>query len=277
VEVRSVLAQVVAQVGGWEPERVLNLVRVRAQAVALAVGLEWVRQDQEWGDRVCDRVCDQAFRSLLVRRLAQRIRWELRLDWVLTRVQLQECDTTIGYVINTAAIPLLAFTNHWESAAVLLIAERAGRAVRSPPRDVLLSHAASQVGGGFGFGLHEALDQIGAVAGPLAVAGMLAWQQNYQRSFAILVIPALVELGVLLVIQRRYPNPQEFEADRTTTLPRHFWIYWAGVMLVGFGFADFPLIAFHWQNTNLIAATTIPLFYAVAMAMDAIAALLLGR
>jgi len=219
----------------------------------------------------------------LVAGAGELIGYALRLvtGYLSDRTQQYWGITTLGYVINTLAIPLLALTGRWETAAALLIAERAGRAVRSPPRDVLLSHAATQVGGGFGFGLHEALDQIGAVAGPLAVAGVLAWQQSYQQSFAILLIPALIGLGILLVTQRRYPNPHEFEAKTIeltgTNLPRRFWIYLAGVMLIAFGFADFPLIAFHWQNTGLTQTTNIPLFYAVAMATDAIAALILGR
>ncbi|MBD3883694.1 MFS transporter [Phormidium tenue FACHB-886] len=189
--------------------------------------------------------------------------------------------TTLGYVINTAAIPLLAFTGRWETAAALLLAERTGKAIRTPPRDVLLSHAALRVGGGFGFGLHEALDQIGAVSGPLAVAAILAWQQRYQPGFAVLVIPAVLGLIVLLIIQRIYPNPREFEAKTLQLsgegLPPQFWVYLAGVMFVALGYADFPLIAFHFQATALTQTNTIPLFYAVAMAVDAIAALILGR
>jgi MFS family permease len=189
--------------------------------------------------------------------------------------------TTLGYIINTAAIPLLAFTGRWETAAVLLLAERTGKAIRTPPRDVLLSHAAMRVGGGFGFGLHEALDQIGAVSGPLAVAAVLAWQQRYQPGFAVLVVPSVLGLIVLLIVQKMYPNPREFETKTLELsgegLPRQFWVYLVGVMLVGCGYADFPLIAFHFQTTNLSDNTTIPLFYAIAMAVDAIAALILGR
>ncbi|MEB3213829.1 MAG: MFS transporter [Leptolyngbyaceae bacterium] len=189
---------------------------------------------------------------------------------------------TLGYIINTGAIPLLALTGRWETAAALLVAERAGRAVRSPPRDVLLSHAASRVGSGFGFGLHEALDQIGAVSGPLVVAGILAWRsQAYNTSFAVLVVPAVVGLLILLWMQRRYPNPREFEMTPQTLssqgIPRLFWIYLAGVALLALGYADFPLIAFHFQQTEVMAVSDIPIFYAVAMAADAIAALILGR
>jgi MFS family permease len=189
--------------------------------------------------------------------------------------------TTLGYIINTGAIPLLAFTDRWETAAALLVLERAGRAVRSPPRDVLLSHAASQIGSGFGFGLHEALDQIGAVSGPLAVAAILAWKQSYSPGFAILIVPALVGLGVLLWMQRQYPNPQEFEPRShefsSTGIPRRFWIFLVGAAFLAIGYADFPLIAFHFQQTKLMPSSVIPIFYAVAMATDAIAALILGR
>jgi MFS family permease len=190
--------------------------------------------------------------------------------------------TTLGYIINTGAIPLLAFTNRWETAAALLVLERAGRAVRSPPRDVLLSHAASQVGSGFGFGLHEALDQIGAVSGPLAVAAVLAWkEQAYSTGFAILIVPAVVGLLILLWMQRQYPNPQEFEPKshefNSTGIPRRFWIFLIGAAFLAIGYADFPLIAFHFQQTGLLSSSMIPMFYAVAMATDAIAALVLGR
>ncbi len=190
--------------------------------------------------------------------------------------------TTLGYCINTAVVPLLALTTAWPAAAGLMIAERTGKAVRTPPRDVLLSHGAMQIGRGFGFGLHEAMDQIGAVGGPLMVAAMLTWQSGYRGGFAVLVIPAVLGLLVLLATQRIYPNPRDFEpptlADlHTEGLPRRFWIYLGAIALVAAGYADFPLIAFHLQRTGVESASQIPLLYALAMGVDAIAALLFGR
>jgi predicted MFS family arabinose efflux permease len=188
--------------------------------------------------------------------------------------------TTLGYAINTAVVPLLALTHTWPAAASLMIAERTGKAIRTPPRDVLLSHGAMRVGSGFGFGLHEAMDQIGAVAGPLLVAAMLSWQLGYRGGFAILVIPAVLGMTVLLVIQRIYPNPREFEpqvADlEAAGLPRLFWLYLGAIALIAAGFADFPLIAFHLQQTG-VESTPIALLYALAMGVDAIAALIFGR
>lgn len=161
-----------------------------------------------------------------------------------------------------------------------MIAERTGKAIRTPARDVLLSHAAIKVGTGFGFGIHEALDQIGATLGPLVVAAMLYFQQGYQGGFAILAVPAFLGLIVLLVLQRFYPSPRDFETltleMKGEGLPRVFWIYLAAVALVGAGYADFPLIAYHFHK-NSISDSVIPLLYALAMGIDAIAALIFGR
>ncbi|KAB8314321.1 MFS transporter [Tolypothrix campylonemoides VB511288] len=189
--------------------------------------------------------------------------------------------TTIGYALNTAVVPLLALAGSWQVAAGLMIAERTGKAIRTPPRDVLLSHAALRLGGGFGFGLHEALDQIGAVMGPLAVAAVVYFQGGYRGGFAILLIPAIVGLIVLLIGQKIYPNPRDFEPETITLtekgLPRKFWIYLGAVALISAGYADFPLIAYHFQTRAIAVGNTIPLLYALAMGVDAIAALVFGR
>ncbi len=189
--------------------------------------------------------------------------------------------TTLGYALNTAVVPLMALAGRWEVLASLMIAERMGKAIRTPPRDVLLSHAAIQVGKGLGFGLHEAMDQIGAVAGPLMVTTVLAIWGSYPRSFAILLIPAALGLVVLLIGQRLYPNPRAFEPTTQDLhregLPRHFWLYLGAVAFIAAGFVDFPLIAFHLQQQASVSQPTqIPLLYALAMGVDAIAALIFG-
>lgn len=218
----------------------------------------------------------------LVAGLGELIGYGLRLatGYLSDRTRQYWGITTLGYCVNTAVVPLLALTGSWQSAAGLMIAERTGKAIRTPPRDVLLSHAALRLGGGLGFGLHEAMDQVGAVAGPLAVAMMLAWQQGYQGGFAILAIPAFLGLGVLLVTQRLYPNPREFEATTLTLqgegLPRRFWVYLAAVACIAAGYADFPLIAFHLQKEAITTPNFIPVLYALAMGVDAVAALLFG-
>jgi len=115
--------------------------------------------------------------------------------------------TIIGYAVNLLAVPLLALAGSWEIAAVLLITERLGKAIRTPARDVMLSHATSQVGSGWGFGFHEAMDQVGAILGPLMVASILYIKGSYQMSFAFLLIPAILALAVLTLSRFLYPHP----------------------------------------------------------------------
>ena len=219
----------------------------------------------------------------LIAGLGELIGYGLRLvtGYLSDRTKQYWRLTTLGYIINTAVVPLLAFAGTWQIAAGLMIAERTGKAIRTPPRDVLLSSAAMRVGKGFGFGLHEAMDQIGAVLGPVAVAVMLMVFGTYSAGFAVLAVPAVLGLGVLMVGQRLYPNPQEFEPKGLNLegegLPRIFWVYLTAVGLIGAGFADFPLIAFHLQQTGIGNTSQIALIYALAMGIDAIAALVFGR
>jgi len=189
--------------------------------------------------------------------------------------------TIAGYAINVLAVPLIALADRWEIAAALIVAERAGRGIRSPARDAMLSHAANQTGLGWGFGLHEALDQIGAVLGPLIVSAVLYFKGGYQAGFAMLAIPALLSIAVLLAAWRFYPRPRELDLAppklAPERLPRLFWLYVAGAAFVGAGFVDFPLIAYHFEKASIVGAPWIPVLFAVAMATDALAALVLGR
>lgn len=189
--------------------------------------------------------------------------------------------TFFGYFLNLLAVPALALTGRWEIAALLMIIERIGKATRNPARDAMLSHASSEIGQGRGFGFHEAMDQTGAVVGPLIVAGVLAWKSDYKLGFAVLLIPALLALATLTLARFQYPHPSDLEAAPsaldTHALPRIFWVYVLGAGLIAAGYADFPLIAYHFQKTSLLAAHTIPIYFAVAMGLDALAALIFGQ
>jgi len=189
--------------------------------------------------------------------------------------------TLAGYVLNMLAVPLLALAGTWQFASLLIIAERTGKAVRNPPRDVMLSHATSRIGRGFGFGLHEALDSLGATLGPLVVAVVLAVNGDYRTAFAALLVSAVVAIVVLIAARINFPTPRQFEPEKVVVgdarFPRAYWLYLGGVALVAAGFADFPLIAYHFQNAAVVSAEWIPLLYAIAMATSAVAAFLFGR
>ena len=189
--------------------------------------------------------------------------------------------TLFGYVVQMSAVPLLALAPNWRIAGLLIVVERIGKAIRNPPRDVMLSHAAKQIGYGWGFGLHEALDQFGALFGPLVVAAVLAARGNYKTAFAILLVPAIVTLLLLVFARFSYPKPEDLEVSvsnvEASGLPPVFWIYLVGAGLVAAGFADFSLMAYHFEKASVIPNVWVPVFYSVAMGVSGIGSLLFGR
>ncbi len=185
--------------------------------------------------------------------------------------------TFLGYALNLGAVPALALAGSWEWAAALVVLERVGKAVRTPARDALLSQATEQLGHGRGFGLHELLDQIGAVCGPLLVAAILSGQGSMRAAFLLLGIPALAALACLAWAYLRFPSSQPQLSQATGAQPTlsMSWLM-AFVALHVAGLAPFPLMAFHCQQQGIFAAATVPLLFALAMGLDGILALPAG-
>ncbi len=182
-----------------------------------------------------------------------------------------------GYAMNLIAIPGLAFVHSWQMAALLIIAERTGKAIRGPARDVLLSEATGVVGHGKGFGIHAAMDQTGAIIGPLYVFYAVAKNHAFGPAFLTLGIPAILALASLLLARYYRPNkgtPPKPKADEPLT--RVFWIYVIGSGLLATGFFDFPLLGFHFQHIGLFTPQTIPLLYAGAMGVVGLTAFICG-
>jgi len=187
----------------------------------------------------------------------------------------------LGYILQLTCVPLLAFAHSWPFAALLILLERTGRAVRNPPRDAMVSFAAREMGYGWGFGLREALDQFGALVGPLAVAAVLAERHSYNLAFAVMAIPVVVVFSLLALARVMYPKPERFDAEtretREADLPRVFWIYLIGAALVAAGFADFALMAYHLQRNIPLQQALVPVFYSAAMATSGAGSLLFGK
>lgn len=189
----------------------------------------------------------------------------------------------IGYLM-IGAIPLLVFAGSWEIAAILILVERLGKGIRSPPKDTILSHASRQVGRGLGFGIHESIDQIGAVLGPLLFAASIAASGGYKEGFALLAIPFVLLVAALALAYRSVPDPVSLEeseekqgAEKSDRLSRIMLPYGTFTVLTMAGFAVFPLIAYHLSAASVVPAAQIPVFYAIAMAADAFFALAIGR
>lgn len=220
----------------------------------------------------------------LIGGLGEFIGYALRLfsGFIADRTKAYWLFTFMGYGL-LIAIPLLAFTNNWQLAALLIVLERVGKAFRSPARDTILSYATKEVGRGFGFGLHEALDQIGAIIGPLIFSVILFAGGNYRSGFSVLWIPALIVMVILYVARNRLPHPEKLESATETgtknnpVFSKIFILYSLFTFFAVAGFANFPLISYHLKIKAIVSDAQIPALFALAMGVDALTALIIGK
>ena len=196
-------------------------------------------------------------------------------------------QTIVGYVLTAVCVPLIGLTSGLAAAALLYNGERIGKAVRTPARDSMLAHASARMGRGYAFGLHEALDQTGAVVGPLLLAAALTLGSGYPVAFGLLAIPGVAAIVVLLRLRRLAPHPVDFEPSATVSeakrlrldsrLPGRFWLYAAFSVATMLGFSTWAVLAFHATQQGLVSDGTVPVLYAVAMGAAALTAVGFGR
>jgi MFS family permease len=196
-------------------------------------------------------------------------------------------QTIVGYALTVVCVPLIGLTGGLTGAALLYNGERVGKAVRTPARDTMLAHASAKMGRGYAFGLHEALDQTGAMAGPLMLGAALALGLGYRGAFALLAVPGLAALAVLIRLRLLAPDPVDYEPTARVSeakrlrlegrLPRRFWIYSAFSATTMFGFSTWAVLAFHVSSHHLMTIGWVPVLYAAAMGAAAVAAVAFGR
>ncbi|MCP8309161.1 MAG: MFS transporter [archaeon] len=186
----------------------------------------------------------------------------------------------VGYGL-IAAVPLIAFSWSWELVALLILVERFGKALRSPPRDTVLSVVSKGIGSGKAFGIHEFLDQIGAILGPLIVVALMLYTKNdYSNVFKFMIIPYFVLLLVLSYTYKstRYQTYAEKRIEEKQGLTRPFYIYTVAVTLNTIGLIHISLILF--KASEILQPVhqqwIVPVLYLVVQGVDAPIALISG-
>ncbi|MDD5129470.1 MAG: MFS transporter [Candidatus Omnitrophica bacterium] len=226
----------------------------------------------------------------LVSGLAEFLGYAVRLfsGYFADKTKAYWLFTFLGYGM-LISVPLLALTGIWQVAVVFIVMERLGKAIRSPAKDTILSQATKQVGTGFGFAIAEVLDQIGAITGPLifTLLFMIIGKgdrslADYQHGYALLWIPLILVLFCIFFAYRAVPNPAVLENlsvkhPESDKLGRVFWIYTVFTFVTTLGFANFALVGFHLKARHVLTDAQIPLFYALAMGVDAVAAMAIGK
>lgn len=197
--------------------------------------------------------------------------------------------TSGGYALTAVCVPLLAITPFLGAAglgvaSVLILAERTGKAIRSPSKSALLAAMTLRVGRGRGFAVHKSLDQVGAFAGPLLVAGVAAVTGHIWVAFAVLAVPGAVSLWLLSQLRRSAPIEEPTPVTATVeagsrlfssvrALPRRFHLFSASCALGTLGLMTFGVISFAAVSHGLVRPSVVPVMYAGAMAVEAFAAL----
>lgn len=208
----------------------------------------------------------------LLRLFSARLVERTRAFWIIA---------VVGYAVQMAAVPLLALAGTWWIAAALIICERAGKALRNPAANTMMSRAGEHIGQGWAFGLHEAMDQTGAMVGPLIAALVLAHHHQYREALLWLGVPATLTVLTVLVTALRYPYAGHVKPTQApgfaSGLSSAFWLYTASASLFAFGFADYSLVAYHYAKADIVSAPVIPILYAAAMGAAGFGSLVFGR
>lgn len=188
--------------------------------------------------------------------------------------------TFIGYAINLFAVPLMAFAGSWQIAAVLVVAERIGRAIRKPTVDAMLSYTTGELGKGWVYALNTALDETGATIGPLIIAAVLLMKGDYRQGYALLVTSAALAICMLAIARINFPVPSKLQHGQTASaaaLEPAYWGYMAAGACFAAGLMSFELISYHLSKTGVVTGYWTPVFLAVSTGFGVVASLVLGK
>lgn len=157
----------------------------------------------------------------------------------------------------------------------MIFIERIGKGLRAPVRDVILAEVSENFGKGKAFGLHETLDQIGAIIGPLIVSISLFFTNSYSLAFIILIIPAIFSIFFVLNAYLLYQKIKSIRKEYKKIKSNVFWIYSLLIFFTILGFI--PWINFSYiLKSEIFADYFISLLYFFAMLSDCLVAFPIG-
>ncbi len=164
--------------------------------------------------------------------------------WLSDRLGRHKTLTFIGYALASVTRPLMVVvTAAWQVLALRFV-DRIGKGIRTAPRDALLANACDEATRGFAFGFHRAMDNFGAVIGPLlASAVLLIAPGNYRLAFALAAVPALLSLSVLWLGVSETTQPSSSSPSSALSLRQ-----------IGRGVKELPS-AFRWYLASVLLFT----------------------
>jgi predicted MFS family arabinose efflux permease len=188
--------------------------------------------------------------------------------------------TFVGYAINLLAVPAMALAGNWQVAALLILAERIGRAIRKPTVEAMLSYTTGKHGKGWVYAVNTALDETGATLGPLIMALVLLLHGDYRTGYALLLVSSALALGTLAVARINFPVPSRLEEGKTAPasgLSRSYWLYMVAAACFAAGLMSYELITYHLATGKIVSEPWIPVLLAFSTACGVVASLVLGK
>lgn len=185
----------------------------------------------------------------------------------------------IGYGITAVVTPIYAFVTTPMQVLIFRFFERVGKGVRTAPRDSLISGSINNNEAGKSFGFHKAMDNSGAIIGPLIAFLLLSFfPANYSFIFLIATIPAL--LGVItIVLLIREKNTRFTGAKKELSirsLPRRFYFFLVTIFVFALGNSTDALLIVKTSETG-IKTSFIPFIYMIFNTVAVLLAIPVGR
>lgn len=190
--------------------------------------------------------------------------------------------TFVGYTINLLAVPAMALAGNWQLAAVFVVAERVGRAIRKPTVEAMLSYSTGKHGKGWVYAVNTAMDETGATLGPLLMALVLFLKGGYRTGYAILLISSLLAIAALIAARVVFPVPSNLEQGGAKTATARgftasYWLYMGAGACFASGLMSFELISYHLSTSGTVTRQWIPFFLAISTGVGVFASLALGK
>ena len=149
----------------------------------------------------------------------------------------------------------MALAGNWQVAALLILAERIGRAIRKPTVEAMLSYTTGKHGKGWVYGVNTALDETGATLGPLIMSLVLFLHGDYRTGYALLLTSSVLALGALVVARINFPVPSRLEQGRTAPasgLGRSYWLYMVAAVCFAAGLISYELVGYHLATAKIV-------------------------
>jgi len=184
----------------------------------------------------------------------------------------------IGYGLSALIIPLYTFVVSPVQVLILRFIERFGKGIRTAPRDSLIAGSVLNNETGRSFGLQKAMDNSGAIAGPLVAFTLLSlFHENYRMIFLIAGIPAILAIFVIIfgIKEARKNKHDLFTRFHFKDFPAKYYLFLGIIFIFTLGNSTDALLLVKANETG-VTVVLIPVVYLITNTVSVLASIPIG-